>query len=86
MILYDPCELNLDDHEPQQLAAFLHGYLVTDESIELALEVCFKAGECELTCGTRAAMVNRRHAVRRDRHVQSTFARDTSRRQCCNRL
>ena len=57
MTLYDPCELNLDDHELQQLAMFLRGYRVTDESIELALEVCFKAGECELKRTTRERLV-----------------------------
>ena len=57
MLLYDPCELNLDDHELQRLATFMRGYRVTDEALELALEVCFKAGECELTQATRERLV-----------------------------
>jgi hypothetical protein len=57
MLLYDPCELNLDDHELQQLANFMRGYRVTDESIELALQTLFQAGECELTLSTRERLV-----------------------------
>ena len=57
MLLYDPCELNLDDHELQQLANFMRGYRVTDESIEMALQTLFRAGECELTQSTRERLV-----------------------------
>lgn len=57
MRLYDPCELNLDDHELQQLANFMRGYRVTDESIEMALQTLFQAGECELTQSTRERLV-----------------------------
>ena len=57
MLLYDPCELNLDDHELQQLANFMRGYRVTDESIEMALQTLFQAGECELTLSTRERLV-----------------------------
>jgi hypothetical protein len=57
MLLYDPCELNLDDHELQQLANFMRGYRVTDESIEMALQTLFQAGEYELTLSTRERLV-----------------------------
>ena len=57
MRLYDPCELNLDDHELQQLANFMRGYRVNDESIEMALQTLFQAGECELTQSTRERLV-----------------------------
>ena len=57
MLLYDPCELNLDDHELQQLANFMRGYRVTEESIEMALQTLFEAGECELTQSTRERLV-----------------------------
>jgi hypothetical protein len=53
MLLYDPCELNLDDQELQKLADFLRGYRLTDDALEMALEICFRAGECELTHATR---------------------------------
>jgi hypothetical protein len=35
----------------------MRGYRVTDESIEMALQTLFQAGECELTQSTRERLV-----------------------------